>query len=532
MTLKTLRDVCSDLTRWSQHDFKGRFDPWWKKFCIWPPNAFALSSLVLADSAAYRRAIAPPCSDTWMVGTEQWQRQVTGNAEAWLKWRHTRGRMPAFMQGLTAIFKAELDTKISDIEKNFDLCAAFLALHAAADEACAGCGIPQFSTDVVNPSFFFVLEANLRLAGTGSLGELSTEVIRVLPKLRTPQVGITLRSLSHNLSVHQGEVDVFWLHSRTLCKDEDQKLNLLFLPWPEEIPPTAFKPSSSAMCRLDSGKFAGFKFDPEGDFPFNELEQLVQEAKKRVGQVHGLVLPECAVAKKDLGQLESVLEREGLSLLVAGVRADRQNYAHLAVIDADGSLASRSQFKHHRWCLDAGQIQAYHLGSALHPKLHWWEDIEIAKRELNFVTANGWLTICHLICEDLARQEPVAPLLRAVGPTLVIALLLDGPQLAGRWSARYASVLADDPGSSVLSVTCLGMSLRSRPSGMQPSRVVGLWRDRQTGVRELALDQGAQGLVLCLCANMVEEWTADGRTDGTKTSELVLSGVEQIRLKK
>lgn len=68
-----------------------------------------------------------------------------------------------------------------------------------------------------------------------------------------------------------------------------------------------------------------------------------------------------------------------------------------------------------------------------------------------------------LVCEDLARQDPAADLIRAVGPNLLIALLMDGPQLSGRWPARYASVLAEDPGTSVLTLTSLGMAERSRP---------------------------------------------------------------------
>jgi hypothetical protein len=44
----------------------------------------------------------------------------------------------------------------------------------------------------------------------------------------------------------------------------------------------------------------------------------------------------------------------------------------------------------------------------------------------------------------------VAELLRDVGPALVVTILLDGPQLGSRWTAPCASVLADDPGSAVL----------------------------------------------------------------------------------
>jgi hypothetical protein len=66
-------------------------------------------------------------------------------------------------------------------------------------------------------------------------------------------------------------------------------------------------------------------------------------------------------------------------------------------------------------------------------------------------------TIASLVCEDLAHIDDVVELLWAVGPTLVVALLLDGPQLASRWAARYASVLADNLGSPVLTLTSYGM---------------------------------------------------------------------------
>ena len=62
-----------------------------------------------------------------------------------------------------------------------------------------------------------------------------------------------------------------------------------------------------------------------------------------------------------------------------------------------------------------------------------------------------------------AEPEPAAELIRAVGPNLLIALLMDGPQLSNRWPARYAAVLAEDPGTSVLTLTSLGMAERSRP---------------------------------------------------------------------
>ena len=74
---------------------------------------------------------------------------------------------------------------------------------------------------------------------------------------------------------------------------------------------------------------------------------------------------------------------------------------------------------------------------------------------------------------------------------------------------------ADDPGSSVLTVTSLGMVQLCRPLGLNTtSRVIGLWKDAKTGGPfELDLPRDADGMVLSLAVDWAEEWTADGRSD-------------------
>ena len=189
------------------------------------------------------------------------------------------------------------------------------------------------------------------------------------------------------------------------------------------------------------------------------------------------------------------------------------------------------QYKHHRWQLDKRQIVQYGLGGQLDPNMLWWEHTSTQARKLTFVSLLGWLSFSFLVCEDLARQEPVARLVRAVGPNLVIALLMDGPQLAGRWPDRYATVLADDPGSSVLTLTSIGMAQLSRPPGVSPSRSVALWKDAKSGAaRQIDLPAGADGLVLNLARHLEEEWSADGRTDGGVAGYPILAGVHPVRI--
>jgi hypothetical protein len=191
---------------------------------------------------------------------------------------------------------------------------------------------------------------------------------------------------------------------------------------------------------------------------------------------------------------------------------------------------SHQQSKHHRWRLDKRQIVQYGLGSCLDVKSQWWEHISIGNREVYFVVLDNWLTVCSLICEDLARQDPVSNIVRAVGPNLVIALLMDGPQLNSRWPARYATVLADDPGSSVLTLTSLGMSELSRPPAEKTrSRAVALWKDAKSGDAEsIELPKDAEAIVLSLSRVQETEWSADGRNDQGMTGYPILSGIHFV----
>jgi hypothetical protein len=193
-----------------------------------------------------------------------------------------------------------------------------------------------------------------------------------------------------------------------------------------------------------------------------------------------------------------------------------------------GCWSHYRQNKHHRWFLDESQINQYHLAGALHPSVRWWEAMEVPRRSLQFVELSEGLTVVAVVCEDLARLDEVAELLRDVGPSLVVTILLDGPQLASRWTARYASVLADDPGTAVLTLTASGMVQRSRPIGAPPSSVVALWKDPTRGLREISLDPGADGVVMSVAHTRARRRCADGRTPVDNATGLVVAGVHQV----
>jgi hypothetical protein len=187
-----------------------------------------------------------------------------------------------------------------------------------------------------------------------------------------------------------------------------------------------------------------------------------------------------------------------------------------------------SQHKHHRWRLDSSQISQYHLAGALDPSMSWWEAIAIPRRSLQVVD-EGVVTIVPLLCEDLARLQPVTELVRSIGPSAVITLLLDGPQLASRWTARYAGVLADDPGSAVCTLSSYGMVRRCRPPGYPTSNVVALWKDPSGGLTEIALDDGAHAVLIVTNAETGDRHTADGRHHTGSQVGFTLAAVLPIR---
>lgn len=239
-------------------------------------------------------------------------------------------------------------------------------------------------------------------------------------------------------------------------------------------------------------------------------------------------------------------------MLIAGVRIPgtrgELGINACAVQAAGGALARYSdrlsclpplkfvQSKHHRWCLDPAQTRAYQLAGQIASLQDVWEGTQIWSRELHFVTLGYWMTWSVLICEDLARQDPAADLIRAIGPNLLIALLMDGPQLRGRWPSRYASVLAEDPGTSVLTLTSLGMAERSRPvlqetgNRAKPIRSIALWRDVESGEHEIILDTGENACVLSLVCRTRNEFSADDAIHGQPAHFPVFAGFSSFRI--
>jgi predicted amidohydrolase len=368
-----------------------------------------------------------------------------------------------------------------------------------------------------------------------------------------------------------------------------QTISILLLPFPLSIRTSNFEEVKVSRDKIvmsnDSHGYFAYEPHEEERIISGEIEKVVEllsEAnKEHFASDHGvdiIVFPEAALS---LGHFDRLIERfkdssdvKPPSIIISGVRESKEdiarelgkklddddevNFSRNAVyckyydednrsyyhplndipdgnIPHDHPLKSKivtpkyKQYKHHRWQLSDSQVRRYGLSSVLEQDVTWWESIKIPKRRVSFLNVGDRMTISHLICEDLARQDPIAELIRHVGPSLIVAILMDGPQLKNRWSARYATVMADDPGCSVITLTSIGMVKRHISEFGLMSRVIALWNESEsTNSREIELAPGAEAVLLTLKLDDKREKTADGRRERIATSILRLVDVIQV----
>ena len=514
---------------------------------VWPPDAFALCLSLLQESAAYCTVLEdwPPSGN---ANTLEWAEQAENLG---VEWRRMWVSGPSVPDAITSWWEVVLSSfgqPLSYIKQNFLLAQAILSICGAADEACVDAGTPvnrQIDEDDVDSyyDFRFAQKADKLLDrkfnGSSLCDEIDCARARVLPKQHTPQNGLTTRSLSLYIGLSLShEVKPVWLQSGRY--QDDESLNLLLIPWPYAIKRTQFQPKASLPKEMrnmsDQFGFFSFRQGTETKRLIELVFYFYEKAEAEFGKLGGVVLPEAAVSPGQFKKLRSELKNRGKRcLLIAGVgNSDKtgdlhdQNTVQIHIPDGDPVI----QHKHHRWKLTRSQILQYNLGGVLTPGKNWWEHINIGNRSLTFITLLSTLTMAVLICEDLARPDPVGDVVRVVGPNLLIALLMDGPQLKERWPARHAITLADDPGCSVLAFTSIGMCTLSRPIKADETnrdRVIAIWKDPfEPAPKEIELPEGCGGVVLSLSLQDGTEWTADGRS--TTSGSPRLTGVYPLGL--
>ncbi|WP_263830416.1 hypothetical protein [Ruegeria aquimaris] len=370
-------------------------------------------------------------------------------------------------------------------------------------------------------------------------------VVCVLPKVRVAPVGATLRNLTRNLSLlpGRGEVRCSWYDLPEPANGEDQEtLDILLIPEPATLEAKCFCPHEDTQqtqknlhyWKKDWDNFhldqTWIKGKEKRDLFLENCESLLKSAKDQSRRVNGIVLPEYAV---DYALFEDLCTRlkkvePGLEFIISG-SSDNCREADGCAPEPGNHVLTRvwygaadlhrttSRRKHHRWRMDRSQVETYALSSSLNPKIkYWWESCPLGRREVHFHRFRKRSVFSVLICEELARSDPCHEILRSVAPNLIFALLLDGPQIRNRWPAQYASNLADDPGSSVLTMTSYGLIDRANRQGkFGPCHSFAMWKDETGKIVEIDMPKGdgPRAVLLSLWSEHVSDRTIAGKNN-------------------
>jgi hypothetical protein len=429
----------------------------------WPPDLFALTNLLLGRSEAFRFALSP--LEEWPPSrVPRWADEVEEAGRVWSAWvEDGHGELPDLLAEEWGAFRKRAEMSLEELVHGRDwrMCEALLTLHAIADEACAGLGVALDSSN--GDACAYRARGRELLARTGSLARVNTRSVRVLPKVRTPPTGRA--AFSRYACVQGPGIAARWhkMPARHPGTDPSSEYaTILLLPWPLRVRESDFRPLDGSVQRLANEPFGFFEFAPTEGLDLDLLDRVLVAARDEANSVDVVILPESAIDEGDIDAVESLLERHGVVSLQTGVRERPRhpgrhpnNWMHTGMNPSlmKGELPRTEgrtwfhirQNKHHRWSLDANQIYQYHLGGVLHPRIQWWEAIEVPRREIQFVEV-AELTLVALVCEDLAQNDDIAELLRQVGPTIVVAVLLDDPSspLVGRHGTRasWPTILA------------------------------------------------------------------------------------------
>lgn len=505
----------------------------------WPTNIFIVLHTILEFTDKYRLIVSPQDDFSWkrddrdkvILLASEWNTllkyQLTPDKDEnnnEIPFSSTLSRYRNLLETVKSVFNpTNFDSCIYQLfDNNHQFIKSFFLLFFSIDEAFSSYNLVN-KKEHKEAIYWHVtlrrlnsLKRNIENGNKNPAFNLSDSENKfgvVTIKTNTPQSGLTINNLTHNLTTIKPSVKPIVEHHSNES-NPTSNFNILFLPWPLEIEDNFFRPAKTNHDLDDY--FGFFDYIPTKDPSCNHLMSIIDSAIKRVGNIDAIVLPECSLSEKTFSSYKKALESrfgKDAPCLISGVYGENNKNSVYITHSATGydELSTKEQAKHHRWFLDKNQLQSYNLAGTLSPYKKWWENININRRQLISLHFENGIHLCPLICEDLARQEPVAQAVRSIGPNLVVSLLLDGPQLPHRWPGKYAAVLSDDPGSSVLTVTALGMTTRSTGLGHPPSRAVALWSEPGKSAETILLDDDCHGIIINTSIGCQDEWTLDGR---------------------
>lgn len=499
----------------------------------WPPNTFLILHSIIEYTDKYRLLVSPQPHFSWDKIKRKKVEDICESLDNYLNCQinslgTTHDKDFILKKSLDCIFnKKNFDKNIYDLMNNESFCESVFLLLISIDSFFKKSNAGELNVNIkaaliIRKITLFRL-GNKQNINSSNLADNHDMEGLVTQKFNTPQSGLTMNNLTQNLACIKPAIKYHSVTNKSSdYKSHKKEYNILFIPWPFIVKEEYFSPSSFSSNKHDIDSYFGFfDYKPDSIFSHQHFLSYILSTIKRVGSLELIIFPESALSQKQFNSLKTLLFEtfgENAPSLLSGVYSSNddigENYALLSFIEESGNgFDTIRQDKHHRWFLERNQLRNYNLASSLDPSKKWWENISIGRRKLTTLHTNNGVSLCPLICEDLARQEPVAQAVRSIGPNLVVSLLLDGPQISSRWPGKYSAVLSDDPGSSVLSVTAFGMTQRSTGLGFKPSTQIALWSEPGKGSETLELPSADHAIVLELEIEQTGMWSLDGRCE-------------------
>lgn len=302
----------------------------------WPPDVFAYAAKLLDMSGAYHH-VSPETKKSSLTTIRQIKVSARERDEAvtvgskWaasLRRRRSRPQIPQPPHKVRELWAALRSAKDARIFTECDLQApppawwrSALILLMIADEAAREVGFdpdtrrgdqdPMSGLDIFLDIFRFVAPTELdRQEFADNLYSCSfanQAVVGVMPKSRTPVVGCTLRSLSHNLALMPpgGEVRVRWMSPHQVdARSDGHPLKMLIVPYPYKVDAECFEPVDVANVDPDVMPWGWFRIVPRwlgSRKPADRLSRaaefadfivsLVEEAGRDGAPVNAVLLP-------------------------------------------------------------------------------------------------------------------------------------------------------------------------------------------------------------------------------------------------
>ena len=292
-------------------------------FCAWPPDTFAIAATLLRESGAYLNVL-----DAWPPGGSL-KRYASGVKQQGKKWSTLL--LPGSFQAPASI--AEMWREVYKLRNRplndaNEVWQSLVQLCAIADAASPN--LLTWWTDSSQPTSWQMrkwIGDNIADEDLGVSNLCSRRVARsnviVMPKMRTPQTGMTLRSMSHNLALMPNmEVKPVWRPTNLGEADRfREQMKLLVFPWPLEMHPVQFQPVEIRPERNLAEPYRYFEFRPDGDVGARVelVGRAYAVATQRFGRIDGVVFPEMALDVHTFNRIVERLAWEDAALIIGGV---------------------------------------------------------------------------------------------------------------------------------------------------------------------------------------------------------------------